>query len=222
MLFKPQEAPLADGVDLRVCDVADLLPSVSGARLVIADPPWSYHLGEGAKLPEDHYGCLSTAAVAAHVRAASTCALPGARLALWTTGPLLAEWMSQDLGRWRYVSGGSWVKPDHVGQGYHWRGSSEYVLLYTLPGASGRPSSIIQSGWVEEPAEHSRKPVAWQREWIRGWTEPGDLVLDLYCGLGSVASACALEGRRYVGAEIDPERARQARALIARDVGRGR
>jgi hypothetical protein len=34
---------------------------------------------------------------------------------------------------------------------------------------------------------------------------PGDLVLDLYAGLGSVPVACALEGRRYAGAEIDPE-----------------
>ena len=48
------------------------------------------------------------------------------------------------------------------------------------------------------------------RGWLRRWTDPGDLVLDLYAGLGSVAVACALEGRRYIGAEIDPERHRRA------------
>jgi hypothetical protein len=220
-LFKAPSPPIPGGVDLRVADVAEVLPTVSGARLVIADPPWSYHLGEGASLPSDHYGCLSTETIAAHVRAAAASALPGARLALWTTGPLLAEWMRQDVRPWRYVSAGAWTKGDqHVGQGYHWRSGAELVLLYALPGRAGRPSCVVRSGHTEAPTLHSYKPIGWQREWIRGWTDPGDLVLDLYCGLGSVAAASVLEGRRYVGAEVDPGRARDALALVALEARR--
>ena len=43
----------------------------------------------------------------------------------------------------------------------------------------------------------------------------GAKVLDLYAGLGTVAEACALEGRRYVGAEVDPDRHARALGLVA-------
>ena len=63
--------------------------------------------------------------------------------------------------------------------------------------------------------------VGWQAEMIRRWCPPGDLVLDLYAGMGSVARATlrAGEGRRYVGAEIDEGRHRAALGLIAQRVG---
>ena len=49
--------------------------------------------------------------------------------------------------------------------------------------------------------------------------KPGDLVLDLFAGMAPVARACARTGRRYVGAEIDPERYRQAVNRLALDGG---
>ena len=72
------------------------------------------------------------------------------------------------------------------------------------------------NGYASEPEGHSEKPIPWLRAWVRAWTEPGDLVLDLYAGLGGMARACLLEGRRYVGAEIDVERHRRAVDLLAR------
>jgi DNA modification methylase len=56
---------------------------------------------------------------------------------------------------------------------------------------------------------------------VRGWCPEDGRVLDLYAGLGSVARACALEGRAYVGAEIDPERHARALERLAMAVSRG-
>jgi hypothetical protein len=40
-------------------------------------------------------------------------------------------------------------------------------------------------------------------------------VVDLYAGLAPSARACLIEGRRYLGAEIDPARHAEALARLA-------
>ena len=54
---------------------------------------------------------------------------------------------------------------------------------------------------------------------INASTKKGDIVLDPFCGTGTVARVCAGSGRRFVGIEINPEyvraAARQLRALVA-------
>lgn len=211
-------APMPDGIDLRcggtltgIWQGALAGQPTPAADLVMADPPWSYSLNLGEKLPADHYAGLSTADIAAHVREAASYAREGARLALWCTFPLLAEWMAHDLGAWQYKTGGGWLKQGGTGQGYHWRGDAEVVLVYVRRGAgSGRPLEVIRNGHASKRGKHSAKPIGWQRAMIRAWSPPGGLVLDMYAGLGSVAVACAVEGRRYIGWEIDPVRHAEA------------
>ena len=230
MLFpdlQPKRGTLPEGIDLRCCDVAEVLSVASGARLVVADPSWAYSKGmwsmigacgdglTGAAIADsvgEQYQSLSDAAIVAHLDAAYDCCAPDARLAVWYTWPKDAEWYDAGNAGKRWgprKSGGAWLKTGQVGVGYHWRGQTEPVALFTR-GTTGRPLECLLNGYASVPDEHSYKPVEWQRAWIRAWTSPGDLVLDLYAGLGSVAVACALEGRRYIGAEIDPERHRRA------------
>ena len=59
------------------------------------------------------------------------------------------------------------------------------------------------------------KPSDWMDGWIDRWTEPGDTVVDLFAGMAPLAVSCLRTGRRYVGAEIDPKRHRQAIDRIA-------
>lgn len=40
---------------------------------------------------------------------------------------------------------------------------------------------------------------------ILSWSNPGDVVLDPFCGSGTTAKAAALSGRNYIGFEISPE-----------------
>ena len=208
-----------DGIDLRCCDVREMLASVRGARLVVADPPWQYAREAGVANPETHdiYDGMSEGDIADVLDLAHDSAADDARLACWATWPKLREWQAAgEAGpRWRYVTGGAWTKaaPTYEGGarmvqpgvGYHWRGQTEPVMVYAK-GATGRCRTLLLNGHVSPPTDHSEKPIGWMREWIRAWTDPGDLVVDVFAGLAPLARACWSEGRRYVGAEIDPER----------------
>lgn len=51
---------------------------------------------------------------------------------------------------------------------------------------------------------------------VRGWTNPGDLVGDLFAGSGSMGKVCRALGRRFVGVERSPTYiARMAAELLA-------
>lgn len=220
-LWGKRDHPEKPGIDLRCCDVAEILAECRGARLITADPPWRYAREAGVANPENQgiYSGLSETDIAAHLDAAFDCAGPACRLAVWYTWPKDEEWRSAGGAgpRWgTRTTGGAWVKSPHVGVGYHWRGHSEPVALFTR-GNCGRPGSMLANAHVSMPTEHSEKPEAWLREWVEAWTEPGDLVLDMYAGLAPMARACLATGRRYIGAEIDPERHEKAMARLWRN-----
>ncbi|MEO2005787.1 MAG: site-specific DNA-methyltransferase [Candidatus Poribacteria bacterium] len=70
---------------------------------------------------------------------------------------------------------------------------------------------------IETPVETVRNsihpaiyPVRVVREFVRLLTPAGAVVLDPFMGSGSTAVACAMEGRRYVGFELNPQYARAA------------
>lgn len=226
LLFGAPAPPTPTSIDLRCCDVADLLTEVRGASLVFADPPWDlYHQKPGKAHPEENaYQCLTLREIKAHLTAAADSAAAGSRLVFWYTWPLEPEIVAADVpGKpWAYKTGGSWCKVDAHGPGYHWAGNDEPVRIYTKKGTPYRDTSIpLRSGFSSKPEGHSAKPVGWQADMIRRWTRPGDLVLDLYAGSGSVAIACVDTGRRYVGAEIDPTRHAAALGRLADHVSRG-
>ena len=218
-LFADPTPPAFGGIDLRCCDVADVLREARGARLIHADPPWRYAREAGVANPEEQgiYAALSEAEIVAHLDAAWDCAGAHARLVCWYTWPKAAEWRAAGAAgpRWgAEVTGGAWTKAGTFGVGYHWRGYTEPVAVFTR-GANGRPNEPILNGHISEPGAHSEKPIGWLREMLRAWTKPGDLVLDLYAGRATMARACRLEGRRYLGAEIDPDRHRAACSALA-------
>ena len=51
------------------------------------------------------------------------------------------------------------------------------------------------------PWQQALEPV---RHWIRQVSEPGELVVDPFLGSGTTAVAAVLEGRRFIGCDIDP------------------
>jgi hypothetical protein len=119
-----------------------------------------------------------------------------------------------------HIAGGVWHKEsDTPNTGFHWQGSSEPALVLVKAG-SGRcyrnPKAMVNNGYTSRRGRHSRKDPQWQADCIKRWVPKGGRVLDLYAGLGSVAEAVILaaEDRRYVGAEIDPQRYEDARGLI--------
>lgn len=206
-------------VTLHHADIVTVLPLVSGARIVHADPPWSYGgrencRGDGTRsgLP---YGVLDYRGIRDHLDAAFDVATDDAYLLLWTTWPHIGLWLASPEAqmRWRFISGGVWAKTGGIGVGLHWRGDSEPLLLY----AKGKPKPSrrnLRNTYTGPRTRHSEKPVAWLEQVIDTFSQPGDLVLDLYAGMAPAARACVATGRRYVGAEIDEERYRAAMATL--------
>jgi len=59
------------------------------------------------------------------------------------------------------------------------------------------------------------KPFALMEELVLAFSEPGELVLDPFCGSGTTGIACRKHGRRFLGWEVDRRYAKIARARIA-------
>lgn len=59
-----------------------------------------------------------------------------------------------------------------------------------------------------------QKPLWLMRAIIRDYTRVGDLVVDPFCGGGTTALACAIEGRRCITSEIDPDTYEKARKRL--------
>lgn len=53
---------------------------------------------------------------------------------------------------------------------------------------------------------------------IRFFTKRGGVVLDPFAGVGSTLKACAIEGRRGIGFELNPEYSRLARERLAKEL----
>ncbi|MCK5549171.1 MAG: hypothetical protein KAI41_01415, partial [Hyphomicrobiaceae bacterium] len=170
LLFGPVTPPAHDAIDLYLGPCEDLLP-MSG-DLAVADPPWLYRQQAGNPV-SNHYDGLPVETIVAHLAQ-----LDAPRLALWITWPILAADWPAKLPVWgRPVTGGAWFKSDpgdsgDYGQGYHWAGTSEPVLIYTR-GASHNSRSKLRNAWHEPRGLHSRKPVEWMAQWFRRWVPPG-------------------------------------------------
>lgn len=79
-----------------------------------------------------------------------------------------------------------------------------------LPGAYDAPTEKL--GIVA-----GAKPLGLMRAIVRDYSRPGDLVCDPCAGGGTTLLAAAIEGRRAVGAEMDPATFAKAKARL--DVG---
>lgn len=246
MLFphlRPPSAP--ESIDLRCADVRAVLDSLPPESIDLAffDPPWEYDQRVGGAGPAvaEHYACLPTATILDHMRLARTKMRRGGRCVLWTTHsqePALSLHLERHdsgamLAGWRYVTGGVWAKVGEddadggrgaPGIGYHCLSSEAEPWWLLL--ADGPHHRANVAGCRVIPRHrgrgevHSAKPIEYQREMIRGWCPPDGVVFDAYAGSGTVGAACKLEGRRYIGAEIDADRHAMALTLLSR-VGAG-
>jgi adenine-specific DNA-methyltransferase len=69
----------------------------------------------------------------------------------------------------------------------------------------------VKARHVEKTDHPCQYPVGLVRRLVRALAPEGGLVIDPYMGVGSTALACALEGRRFAGSEIDERYVRIAR-----------
>lgn len=129
--------------------------------VIYADPPWQYSSGDQHSNEEqdtvlgDHYPSMSLGEI---------CQLPQANLAatdcvlfLWCTSPTLEE-AFQVINAWgfNYKASMVWDKVAHnVG---HYVSVRHELLLIATKGQPPKVPKLVDSVYVEERTEHSRKP----------------------------------------------------------------
>ena len=150
--------------------------------VIYADPPWQYMSGDQHSTEEqetvlgDHYPSMTTKAI---------CDLPQAALAatdcvlfLWCTSPTLEEAFDviRAWGFW-YKASMVWDKVAHnVG---HYVSVRHELLLIATKGQPPKVPKLVDSVYVEERGEHSRKP-AYFRDLI-GELYPKGKRMELFC-----------------------------------------
>ena len=82
------------------------------------------------------------------------------------------------------------------------------------------PRSVLQ--FAKHASSHrfhpTEKPVDLYAYLISTYSNPGETILDPFCGSGTTGVACVRTGRNFVGIEINPDYCEIARKRIAREM----
>ncbi len=201
-----------DGVTLFCGDCRPDLGALGPVDLVLTDPPYDdfTHRGAmtGAALDSFgvDFGALGDPAdLARHLIEVSA-------------GWALIFCSLEMLGRYQaaapdfYVRGGIWdrivnspqISGDRPAQGgegiaifHHTRKS----MRWNGGGKAGIWRRSVERGKKVHPTQ---KPIALIRDLVLQFSNPGDLVLDPFCGSGTTLAACKELGRRAIGVEVNP------------------
>jgi site-specific DNA-methyltransferase (adenine-specific) len=104
----------------------------------------------------------------------------------------------------------------HAGMGYHYRAQHELILLAEKVVRKGKHRKLndLATGDVLKVKRlkgkdyyPTEKPMALMWKLIMQSTEPGDTVLDFFCGSGVVGQAARACGREFILGDIKPEEA---------------
>lgn len=224
-----------DGVDLRLGDWREVLADVRMVDAVITDAPFSQTTHEGA-LSRSGDEIVEGVTQYAHWPeddAIDFCRRWCERCCGWVVihnddilGPLLRAGMAA-TGRYAFpLLPVLQHQPRVTGDGPAQHG---HYLAVSRPREQRFLSWGSLPGWYEAPREkgaiRGAKPLGLMRAIVRDYTRPGDLVCDPFTGSGTTALACMIEGRRFVGAELNPEHyeiaMRRIRQGVTRDMFSG-
>lgn len=92
-----------------------------------------------------------------------------------------------------------------------WNGGGRAALWeFPIAAVEGRDGANNEG----RPEHITPKPVALMLALVSDFTDPGELVLDPFCGSGTTGVACLRLGRRFIGIEKDPKYAAIARERL--------
>lgn len=111
-----------------------------------------------------------------------------------------------------------WIKPASTGRsrlgGFN---TWEPVLVYGQPAKRFWQDTITAPGGREVDGEFHPcpKPTKLLISLIDGFTQPGDIVIDIFAGSGTTAKAAKMLDRHFLCFELNPDFADQARRRVA-------
>lgn len=184
--------------------------------LIVTDPPYlvNYCDRDGRRLRNDDNpdGVLPVFDPMARAMKPDSYAIC---FAGWSALPRFSQ--AWDAAGLRIVGQFVWAKDYSSRRGFaEYRHETAYLLAKGRPAKPSRPlPSVMEwvySGNRRHPTEKAVEIIA---PLIRCFSKPGDLVCDPFSGSGSTAVAAALNGRRYLGMDIDPQHVATAQARLA-------
>jgi hypothetical protein len=92
------------------------------------------------------------------------------------------------------------------------------ILIYQRPPATPPPTwfeDLLDGGGREKDLHEHQQAEVEAAAFIETFSNPGDLVVDPACGVGTILAAAKSSGRRWLGAELDPDTANLARRRLA-------
>jgi site-specific DNA-methyltransferase (adenine-specific) len=200
-------------MELRAGDYREVLADVERVDAVICDPPYSERThgsrygeqtdGADRRWLDGAYSAWGAGDVAALYR------LPVAGWIVAMTDHALApayEAAAREAGRYTFAP------LPIVEPGRNVRLCGDGPACWGIWMMASRPRELSRWGalpgaYIAEKAEKEvvgGKPLALMRAIVRDYSRPGDLVCDPCAGGGTTLLAAAMEGRRAIGAELDP------------------
>lgn len=215
-------------VRLYLGDCREILPTLAdeSAAAVLTDPPYTERTHTKARTPEGRQGVAFAPITDAALR--DLLADMGRITRGWVVATLdyrhavefdvtpPAGLKVQRLGVWVKTNPTPQLSGDRPAQGWEsiaymhrsdrrskWHGGGSHGnYVAPIPPAEGHPTA---------------KPLPLASQWVRWFTDAGDVVLDPFAGSGTALRAAKNEGRRAVGIELDERYCEIAARRLAQD-----
>lgn len=226
---------IAKGVDLYLGDCTEVLKKLRKVGLVLADPPYekTIHKAKSGKRRLRTDGgtalkSLSFDGITEDQRrfiAAQSFRLSEGWSLTFCTPEGIAPWRDAiELAGAKYKRACFWNKPDAAPQ-FNGQGPGYSVECFTAAwngegysrwNGGGRGNLFTHLCQPKErKSEHpTEKPVSLMQELVTLFSEPGQIVLDPFMGIGATGVAAVRMGRRFIGIEVEPQYYKIARKRI--------
>lgn len=198
-------------------EVMPLLQPASFAALM-ADPPYKMEIhGRGFAAKRDYYSALDYGTSTDFELSEEYYQMALACLAEKNMLFFCSKYMKLDIENWAITNGYSFDElvlckssPAPLTNN-QWLPDKEFAVhVFNKCSVKGEYATkktwFVDSNYKDESVAHpSAKPVYILERIIKNVTNKGDLVLDTFMGSGSAAIACAKQGRKFTGIEVNPQ-----------------
>lgn len=204
-------------------DCNNLLPLLPNGcvDLIVTDPPYgvSYQDRHGRRIANDTDLSPVLGAFSGLYRVLKTDSLCISFYGWTRVEAFLQAWRAAGF---RAVGHIVWVKEYASRARYvRYRHEQAFVLAKGQPPMPARPLDDVQP-WIYSGngAHPTEKAVRILTPLVASFSQPGQLVLDPFCGAGSSLIAAAMLGRRYLGIELEGRYCEIARTRVGRALAR--